>query len=72
MKVSTFRAAAVACLFSLSGGLALSSCNSEPTATEADKTATVVSSETNAASDSTATTARADSSAMGTDSTMAK
>ncbi|MBD2722614.1 MULTISPECIES: hypothetical protein [Hymenobacter] len=72
MKVSVFRPAAVACLLSLAGGLSLSSCNSEPKATDADKTATVVDSETNAASDSAATTVRADSSAMGTDSTMAK
>jgi len=43
----------------LAGGLFLSSCNSQPAATEADKTATVVSSDTNAASDSTATTAPA-------------
>jgi uncharacterized lipoprotein YajG len=43
----------------LAGGLLLSSCNSQPTATEADKTATVVSSDTNAASDSAATTAPA-------------
>ena len=41
----------------LAGGMLLSSCNSQPTATEADKTATVVPSETNAASDSAATTA---------------
>ncbi|GAA3970649.1 alpha/beta hydrolase [Hymenobacter antarcticus] len=44
----------------LAGGLLLSSCNSQPTATEADKTATVVSGETNAASDSSAVTASAD------------
>ncbi len=41
------------------GGLLLSSCNSQPTATEADKTATVVSEATNDASDSTAVTANA-------------
>ena len=43
----------------LAGSLLLSSCNSQPTATEADKTATVVSGETNQASDSTAVTASA-------------
>ena len=43
----------------LIGGLLLSSCNSKPTATEVDKTATVVSGDTNAASDSAATTAAA-------------
>jgi acetyl esterase len=53
----------------LAGGLLLSSCNSEPTATEADKTATVVSSDTNAASDSAATTAPATDAGMATDST---
>ena len=37
-------------------GLLLGGCNSNPTATEADQTATVVSSETNAASDSAAVT----------------
>ena len=47
----------------LAGGLLLSSCSSEPQATEADKTATVVPSDTNAASDSAATTAQGDSSA---------
>ncbi|WP_210520819.1 hypothetical protein [Hymenobacter terricola] len=45
----------------LAGGVFLSGCNSKPTATETDKTATVVSSDTNAASDSTATTVKADS-----------
>jgi acetyl esterase len=43
----------------LAGGLFLSSCNSQPTATETDKTATVVSGETTAASDSSAVTATA-------------
>ena len=43
----------------LVGGLFLSSCNSQPTATEVDKTATVISGETSAASDSAATTAAA-------------
>lgn len=41
----------------LAGMLLLSACNSQPTATEADKTATVVPAETNAASDSAAVTA---------------
>ncbi|MBD2767608.1 hypothetical protein IC235_06855 [Hymenobacter sp. BT664] len=41
----------------LAGSLLVSSCNSKPTETEADKTATVVPSDTNAASDSAATTA---------------
>jgi uncharacterized lipoprotein YajG len=45
----------------LAAGLLLSSCNSQPTATEADKTATVISSDTNEASDSTATTVEGDS-----------
>lgn len=39
--------------------LLLGACNSQPTATEADKTATVVPAETNAASDSAAVTAPA-------------
>jgi len=47
----------------LATSLLLSSCNSQPTATETDKTATVVSSDTNAASDSAATTANADGTA---------
>ena len=47
----------------LAGGLLLSGCNSQPTATETDKTATVVGSDTNAASDSAATVAKADGSA---------
>ena len=41
----------------LAGGLLLSSCNSQPTATETDKTSTVVSKGTNKTSDSTAVTA---------------
>ncbi len=45
----------------LLSGLLLSSCNSQPTATEVDKTATVISSEANEASDSTATTVDIDS-----------
>ena len=55
------RAAALAWLTApaLAGGLLLSGCNSQPTATETDKTATVVTSATNAASDSAATTASA-------------
>ena len=48
----------------LAGGLLLSGCNSKPTATETDKTATVISGKTNAASDSAATTARPDSIGM--------
>ena len=43
----------------LTSGLLLSGCNSQPTATETDKTATVVSGDTNAASDSAAVTAQA-------------
>ncbi len=43
----------------MAAGLLLSSCNSQPTATETDQTATVVASDTNAASDSAATTASA-------------
>lgn len=72
MKSSLFRSAASAWVLmpALAGGLLLSSCNSEPKATEVDKTATVVSSDTNAASDSAATTATPE--AMGTDTTMAK
>lgn len=63
MKIALTRPVAFAWLAApaLAGGLLLSSCNSQPTATEADKTATVVSEETNAASDSTAVTAKADS-----------
>ncbi|MCC2548498.1 alpha/beta hydrolase [Hymenobacter sp. BT175] len=45
----------------LAGGLLLSSCDSKPKATETDQTATVISEETNAASDSAATTATASS-----------
>ena len=61
MKFLLSRPAAFAWLAApaLAGGLFLTSCNSQPTATEADKTATVVSSETNAVSDSAATTASA-------------
>ncbi|MFD2717693.1 hypothetical protein ACFST9_03135 [Hymenobacter monticola] len=71
MKSSLFRRVAFACFLTpaLAGGLLLSSCNSEPKATEADKTATVVSSDTNAASDSAATTAPASSAGMASDST---
>jgi uncharacterized lipoprotein YajG len=63
MKRSFLRPLAVALLAvpALAGSLFLSSCNSQPTATEADKTATVVSEDTNKASDSTAVTATADS-----------
>jgi acetyl esterase len=43
----------------LAGGLLLGACNSQPEATEAAKTSTVVSSETNASSDSAAVTATA-------------
>ncbi|MBF9237877.1 hypothetical protein I2I05_10775 [Hymenobacter sp. BT683] len=50
----------------LATGLLLSSCNSQPTATEVDKTATVVPSETNEASDSTATTVATDSTGAAT------
>lgn len=56
---------ALAWTLALTGGLLLNSCSSEPTATEADKTATVVSEETNTASDSAATTAPADSAGTG-------
>ena len=61
MNFVPFRAATLAWLTApvLAGGLLLSGCNSQPTATETDKTATVVTSETNAASDSAATTASA-------------
>ena len=59
MKFPVSRSSAFAWLTvpALAGGLLLSSCNSQPTATETDKTATVVSEATNAASDSTAVTA---------------
>jgi len=62
MKLSLSRPAAFAWLAApaLAGGLLLSSCNSQPTATETGKTATVVSEETNKASDSTAVMATAD------------
>ena len=61
MKHNSFRLGALSWLVApaLAGGLLLSSCNSKPTATETDQTATVVSSDTNAASDSAATTAAA-------------
>lgn len=61
MKLSLTRPAAFAWLAApaLAGGLLLAGCNSQPTATEAEKTATVVSEETNAASDSAAVTASA-------------
>lgn len=68
MKMLVFRPA-FAWPIVLASGLCLSSCNSEPQATEADKTATVVSSDTNAASDSTATTVSADSAGMETSTT---
>jgi uncharacterized lipoprotein YajG len=70
MKMFLFRRAALLALLApaLAGSLLLSSCSSEPTATEADKTATVVSSDTNAASDSAATTVNADSTGMASDS----
>ena len=47
MKIILPRPAAFAWLMApaLAGGLLLSSCNSQPTATETDKTATVVSDE---------------------------
>ncbi|OGX81455.1 hypothetical protein BEN47_05775 [Hymenobacter lapidarius] len=63
MKMHSFRPLALACVVvpALAGSLLLSGCNSEPVATEVDKTATVVSSETNEASDSTATVVDADS-----------
>ena len=61
MKLTPTHSAAIAWLAvpALAGGLLLSSCNSQPTATETDKTATVVSEGTNAASDSAAVTASA-------------
>ena len=61
MKFSFSRPAAIAWLAApvLTGSLLLAGCNSKPTATETDKTATVVSSNTNAASDSAAVTATA-------------
>ncbi|GAB2867883.1 alpha/beta hydrolase [Hymenobacter ruber] len=61
MKRALSRPAAFAWLAApaLVGGLLLSSCSSQPTATEADKTATVVPGETNATSDSAAVTASA-------------
>ena len=59
MKLSISHPAAMAWLAApaLAGGLLLASCNSKPTTTETDKTATVVSAGTNAASDSAAVTA---------------
>ncbi|WP_426061454.1 hypothetical protein [Hymenobacter sp. B1770] len=59
IRTTHFSSKALAWLFvpALAGSLLLSSCNSEPTATEADKTATVVPSDMNEASDSSATTA---------------
>ena len=45
----------------LAGGLLLSSCNSQPKATEVDKTATVIPKEATKASDTAATTVSADS-----------
>ena len=65
MKLSLSRPAALAWLAApaLAGGLLLAGCNSQPAATETDKTATVVSEGTNAASDSTAVTAKADGTA---------
>lgn len=59
MKFLLSRPAAFAWLAApaLAGGLLLSSCDSKPKATETDKTATVVSESTNAASDSAAVTA---------------
>ncbi|SFQ00217.1 hypothetical protein [Hymenobacter arizonensis] len=56
-RTSPFSPKALAWLFvpALAGSLLLSSCSSEPTATEADKTATVVPSDVNEASDSSAT-----------------
>ena len=61
MKLSLSRPAAFAWLAApaLAGGLLLNGCNSQPTATETDKTATVVPKEANAASDSSAVTATA-------------
>ena len=71
MKISLSRPATAWLLApALVAGLALSSCNSQPTATEADKTATVVPSETNAASDSAAVTA--DGTGMASDSAATK
>lgn len=54
----------------LVAALSLSSCNSQPTATEADKTATVVPKEANTASDSAAVTP--ESSGTASDSTATK
>ena len=63
--VSRGTAAAWLAAPALAGSLFLSSCNSQPTATEADKTATVVSEDTNAASDSAAVVADTTGGGMG-------
>ncbi|WP_156176195.1 hypothetical protein [Hymenobacter terrenus] len=65
MRFPLFRSAGSAWLAlpAFAATLLLGSCNSQPTATEADKTATVIPSDTNAASDSAATTAPAADSA---------
>ena len=65
MTTTSFRPTALAWLVApaLAGSLLFSGCNSQPTATEADKTATVVSEDTNAASDSAATVVNADGTA---------
>jgi hypothetical protein len=67
MKRLAFRPTAtkwlVAPTFAL--GVLLSGCNSQPTATEPEKTATVVPEETNEASDSAATTAPAEGAGAG-------
>lgn len=64
MNLSCLRSLAPTLLLApaLTGSLLLSSCDSKPQATETDQTATVVSEETNAASDSAATVASADGS----------
>ncbi|WP_082685144.1 alpha/beta hydrolase [Hymenobacter sedentarius] len=61
MKRLSFRPSALAWVVApaLAGGLLLSSCNSNPKATEADKTVTVVPKEVTKASDSAAVTATA-------------
>lgn len=61
MKIFAYRSAASAWLvaLALAGGLFLSGCNSQPTATGADTTANVGSGNTMVASDSAAVTARA-------------
>ena len=63
--VSRVTAAAWLAAPALAGSLFLSSCNSQPTATEANKTATVVSEDINAASDSAAVVADATGGGMG-------